>query len=71
MIHVECTATSTGELEPSAVSFGSRRVEVLAITDRWYANDQKWWKVETEEGAYVLRLDETSGTWELAAVVGR
>jgi hypothetical protein len=26
--------------------------------------------VETDEGAYVLRLDERSGTWELAAVVG-
>ena len=56
---------------PSVIWFGSRRVEVRAVTDRWFGTAQRWWKVETDEGAYVLRHDEAVGTWELAAVVGR
>jgi hypothetical protein len=28
-------------------------------------------KVETDEGAYVLRYDDEARAWELAAVVGR
>mgnify|MGYP003575476941 CR=1 FL=1 len=70
MLQVECTQDSRGELAPTVIWFGARRVEVRAVTDRWYGTAQRWWKVETDEGAYVLRLDEASRTWELAAVVG-
>jgi hypothetical protein len=45
-------------------------VDVKSVADRWYGSDQRWWKVETAEGFYIVRLDEASGTWELAAVVG-
>lgn len=71
MVRVECTPNDQGELDPTTVWFGPRRVVVNAVTDRWYASAQRWWKVETDEGAYILRLDEASGAWELAAVVGR
>ena len=71
MVRVECTSSISGLLEPGVIWFGSRRVEVRAVTDRWYGGERRWWKVETAEGAYILRLDEASGNWELAAVVGQ
>lgn len=71
MLTVECSEPSVGVLEPRMICFGSRRVAVRAIIDRWYGTGRQWWKVETDEGFYVLRLDEASATWELAAVVGQ
>jgi hypothetical protein len=67
-IRVESKATDSGELEPEVIWFGRRRVAVLAVVDRWYGTDRRWWKVETEDGLYVLRRDDASGAWELAAV---
>ena len=69
VLHVECEPGPGEALEPHVVWFGARRVAVSAILDRWYGDTQRWWKVETAEGPYVLRLDEPTGTWELAAVV--
>ena len=71
MIGVECIASgSEGSIDPAVLWFGARRVDVLSVADRWYGSDQRWWKVETAEGFYIVRLDEASGNWELAAVVG-
>jgi hypothetical protein len=28
----------------------------------------RWWKVDTAEGPYVLRLDQRTGDWDLAAI---
>jgi hypothetical protein len=39
------------------VWFGERCLAVQAITDRWYGADRRWWKLETEDGLYVLRRD--------------
>jgi hypothetical protein len=69
MLQVECSSSGNGQLEPSVIWFGSRRLDVREVVDRWYASDRRWWKVETTEGAYIVRLDEASGSWELAAVV--
>jgi hypothetical protein len=70
MIRVECAAAVTnGSPDPVAIWFGARRLEVRAVTDRWYGNDQRWWKVETVDGLYIVRLDESTGDWDLAAVV--
>jgi len=69
VLHVECAPGDGGALEPHVIWFGARRVAVSAIIDRWYGDTQRWWKVDTPDGPYVLRLDEPSGTWELAAVV--
>jgi hypothetical protein len=43
-------------------------VAVLAIVDRWYGAHQRWWKLETQDGLYILRRDDDTGEWELAAV---
>jgi len=70
MIRVECTASGlTGPGDPVAIWFGERRVDVGEVTDRWYGSDQRWWKVRTIDGLYIVRLDESTRTWELAAVV--
>jgi len=70
MIRVECVAPgANGAGDPAVIWFGARRVEVRAITDRWFGKDQRWWKVETIDGLYIVRLDEPTETWELAAVV--
>lgn len=71
MLRVETERNAQGEAEPTVVWFGSRRVPVQAVTDRWWGRAQRWWKVDTAEGPYILRLDEASGQWELAAVVRR
>ena len=50
---------------------GKRRLAVRAIVDRWFAQTQRWFKVHADdENMYVLRYDETSGDWELAAYGG-
>ena len=67
-IRVETKAAASGDPEPDVVWFGGRRVPVLAIVDRWYGTHQRWWKVETMDGLYVLRRDDEQGEWELAAV---
>jgi len=67
-IRVEYEQGPAGEPEPAVVWFGSRRLVVHAIVDRWYGTDRRWWKVETDDGLYVLRRDDRSGEWELAAV---
>ena len=70
MIRVECgVSDATGSADPVVIWFGARRVEVSAVTDRWYSSDQRWWKVQTIDGLYIVRLDEATGDWELAAVV--
>ena len=71
MIRVDCIPSATdGSMQPAILWFGARRVEVRSVTDRWYGSDQLWWKVATDEGSYIVRLDQATGTWELAAVVG-
>ncbi len=67
-IHVECYAGYRGEQEPLAFWLGEHRLAVRAIVDRWLAPTQRWFKVEVDGGnLYVLRHDEASGDWELAA----
>ena len=57
-----------GDPEPSTLWFGQRRVDVLGILDRWWGTGMRWWKVDTAEGPYVVRLDQATGTWDLAAI---
>lgn len=68
-LRVECQTSSSGELAPQRVWFGSRPVPVRAIVDRWWGASKRWWKIDTEEGLYILSRDEDSGEWDLAAVV--
>ncbi len=70
-MQVDCAPSpDTGNPEPAALWFGARRVAVRAVTDRWWGREQRWWKVDTAEGAYIVRRDERTQRWDLAAVVG-
>jgi len=41
------------------------------VVDRWFAPSQRWFKVDAGDGnRYVLRHDEASGEWEIAAYRG-
>jgi hypothetical protein len=59
-----------GEARPRAIQFGTRRVGVNDVCDRWHGQDRTWWKVATDEGLYILVCEDASGQWSLAAVVG-
>jgi hypothetical protein len=61
---------SSGEARPRALTFGTRRVAVNEVCDRWHGQRHTWWKLATDEGQYVLVHNESSSEWELAAVVG-
>lgn len=67
-IHVEYEAGFAGDPEPAVVWFGSRRLAVRAIVDRWWGPGHRWWKLETDDGFYILRRENESGQWDLAAV---
>jgi hypothetical protein len=41
---------------------------VREVVDRWYAPQQRWFRVDADDGdVYVLRHDEASGDWDIAA----
>ena len=45
-----------------------RRLVVRALVDRWFAPTQRWFRVNADDGnMYVLRQDEASGDWDIAA----
>jgi hypothetical protein len=67
-IKVEYQAGLAGEPEPAVIWFGNRRLAVVAIVDRWYGPQRRWWKLDTEGGVYILRCEDGSEAWELAAV---
>jgi hypothetical protein len=67
-IRVECYAGYRGEQEPRAFHLGERRLEVREIVDRWVGPTQRWFRCLADDSSlYILRHDETSGEWELAA----
>jgi hypothetical protein len=71
-LRVESSAGPRGEPEPSVVWFGERRVAVRAVVDRWFAPAMRWFRIDGDDGQlYVLRHDEATGQWDLAALTRR
>lgn len=67
-IKVDCYAGYRGEQEPCAFHLGERRLEVRDITDRWIGPSERCFRCLADDGSlYVLRHDERSGEWDLAA----
>ena len=67
-IRAECYAGYRGEQEPLAFWLGERRLTVRDVVDRWVAPEQRWFKVDANDGnVYVLRYDELSEAWEIVA----
>jgi hypothetical protein len=71
-LRVETSTGPGGEPEPSVVWFGARRVGVRSVVDRWFAPDQRWFRVDADdEQLYVLHHDRSTGEWDLAALTRR
>lgn len=67
-IRVACRAGHRGEPEPYEFWLGERRVEARAVVDRWFGAGQRWLKIDADDGnVYVLRHDEASREWDIAA----
>ena len=70
-IDVECYAGYRGEETPRTLRFGTRRVEVARILDRWLAPDHRYFKVEGDDGGtYIVRHDVVKQCWELTMFEG-
>ena len=70
-IRVECYSGYRGDEEPRAFWLGSRRFEVVELQDRWLNPERRYFKVRVDDGRrFILRHDESSGEWQLAALVG-
>jgi hypothetical protein len=71
-IRVECYTGFRAAQEPLAFWCGELRLEVRAVGDHCYAPTQRWFKVDADDGnVYVLRHDELSDDWEIAAFTAR
>lgn len=65
-IRVECHSGYRADEEPRALYLDGRRIAVVALVDRWFDPDCRYFKLEAEDGAlYILRHDEHSDAWEM------
>lgn len=68
-IEVECEGTAAhSPIVPLSFRLGSRRYQVAEIVDRWSGPEQSYLRVRADDGGlFVLRHDEATHQWELAA----
>jgi hypothetical protein len=65
-LKVECYSGYRGEETPRAIWFGSKKIEVKKILDRWLSPDHRYFKIMDEEGSlFIIRHDVLSQQWEL------
>lgn len=66
-LRVECFAGAAGsEEEPCRFFVGERKVEVMAVIDRWLAPSHRYFKLLGDDHAtYLVRHDVASESWEL------
>jgi hypothetical protein len=68
-ICVHSNRGSRGEETPCAFYLGGRRLPVLAVLERWADSTHAYYEVMVDDGRrFVLRLQPTLRSWELAAV---
>ena len=66
IVNVACHAGYRGEETPRRLTLGDRAVEVVAVLDRWYGPDHRYFKVAGDDGAvYILRHEQPNGHWRL------
>lgn len=54
------------EETPRAFLLGNRRVEVIAVLDRWRGEDHEYVKLDASDGSrYILRHDRVRDEWEI------
>ncbi|MBW1898946.1 MAG: hypothetical protein JRI61_07800 [Deltaproteobacteria bacterium] len=66
-LKVECYSGYRGEETPRSIRFGSRKIEVKRILDRWLSPDHRYFKIIDEDNSlYIIRHDVISQNWELS-----
>ena len=66
-MRVECYAGYRGEETPRRFSFGTQKVEILEVSDRWLSPDHRCFKVKGNDGTvYILRHAVTTREWEIS-----
>ena len=67
-IRVECYAGYRADQRPLRFTLRERTFEVRQIEDQWYSPAAVYFRVKADDGnLYVLRHDEESDRWTLAA----
>jgi hypothetical protein len=65
-ITVHCYSGYRVDETPKSIRFDSLVVKVMAVLDRWLAQDHRYFKVIGDDGAtYIIRQDLMSMAWEL------
>lgn len=65
-IRVECYSGHRADERPLRFVLSGRPLEVLELDGRWYSPGASYFRVLADDGnLYVLRRDETQGTWTL------
>lgn len=65
-LKVECYSGYRGEETPRSIRFGSKKIEVKRILDRWLSPDHRYFKIMDEEGSlFIIRHDVIFQKWEL------
>jgi hypothetical protein len=66
LLPVETVPGLHGDLEPRAFRLGTSHLIVLHIVDRWFGQDQSYFKLHASDNAiYILRHNRIPDTWEL------
>ena len=65
-IRVECYSGFCWEETPRALWFGSKRIEIEQLLDRWISPDHRYFKIHTvDKDLYIIRHDPNAWRWEL------
>lgn len=65
-VRVVCYEGYRGGESPRAFILGERRLEVVAVADRWRGETHDYFKVDGSDGnRYILRHDRGEDAWEI------
>ena len=65
-IRVQCYAGCRGDETPRRLFFGERSIEVIAVIDRWFGPDHRYFKVRGfDKATYIIRQDIPKLSWEM------
>lgn len=64
-LRVECYAGYRGEQTPRRFFLHDRCFSIEQLLDCWLGPGHRYFKVQTDDGVYILRHDTTQDFWEL------
>lgn len=65
-VRVLCYEGHRAQETPRAFYIGDRRLEVVAVADRWRGEDHEYVKLDASDGSrYILRHDRVRDEWEI------